>query len=129
MWNLVLGDKTRHYTPLSDHLADLFREWSKSFAGLSPEFDLLFDQFELLASLAHLEQREAIDIEAEMKRGRGWASMPVGRVSWNSSNAERLFSDLQIEPTKQALLDAGFAKGRMEFLQLFFDYLGQSRTR
>jgi hypothetical protein len=55
--------------------------------------------------------------------------MPVGRVSWKSSSANGLFSELQAEPTKAAILNAGFAKGSADFLQLFFDYLRRSRTR
>jgi len=106
------------------------KEGSASFVGLSPDFDLLFDRYELLASLAHLERRESADIQAELKAGtRGWSSMPVGRVSWNSSSAQRLFSKLQTEPTKGAILKAGFAKGSADFLQLFLDYLRGSRTR
>jgi len=97
--------------------------------GLSPDFDLLFDRYELLASLAHLERRESADVQAELKAGaRKWSSMPVGRVAWNSLSAQRLFAELQAEPTKAAILNAGFAKGSADFLQLFFDYLRGSRT-
>jgi hypothetical protein len=126
LWKEIIGG--RNYTPLSDYLLKLFNEWGTSFAGLA-DFELLFDRFELLASLAHLERREAADIQAKLKAGRGWASMPVGRVSWRSSSAQRLFSELRTEPTKAAMLKAGFAKGSADFLQLFFDYLRGSQTR
>jgi SIR2-like domain len=130
LWNEIIGGPTRYHTPFSDHLFKIFNEWSRSFVGLPPDFDLLFDRFELLASLTHLERRESADIQAELKAGtRGWSSMPVGRVSWNSSSAKRLFAELQAEPTKTAILKAGFAKGSADFLQLFFDYLQGSRTR
>jgi hypothetical protein len=129
LWNEVLGGDRRHYTPLSDYLVPLIKEWSTSFVGLSPDFDLLFDRYELLASLAHLERRESTDIQAELTAGtRQWSSMPVGRVTWNPISAKRLFAELQAEPTKAAILNAGFAKGSADFLQLFFDYLRGSRT-
>jgi len=74
LWNEIIGGPDRYYTPLSDYLLKLFNEWGTSFAGLA-DFELLFDRFELLASLAHLERREAADIQAELKAGRGWVTI------------------------------------------------------
>jgi hypothetical protein len=45
-------------TPLSDHLLGIFQEWGKSFIGLSPDFELMFERFEMLGSLADLEQNQ-----------------------------------------------------------------------
>jgi hypothetical protein len=127
LWNEIIGERDRYHTPLSDYLLRLFKEWSSSFAGLSPDFELLFERFELLGSLAHLERRDKADIAAKLQAGENWASMPVGRVGWRTSGAQRLFSELQTEPTQGAILQAGFAKGSPDFLKLFFDYLTRSR--
>ena len=120
VWKQVegLADKK---TPLSEHLLALFREWGKSFAGLVPDFELMFERFELLGSLAHLERSEKDFVKAELAGNpqQAWAWMPVGRVGWHSSNAERLLSEIQAEPMKTALIKAGFAKGDPEFLDVF----------
>ena len=41
-------------TPLSDYLLKLFSEWSKRFVGLTPDFELVFERFEILGSLGCL---------------------------------------------------------------------------
>jgi hypothetical protein len=43
----------------------------------------------------------------------------VGRAGWDSSNAERLVAELQAEPMKASLIEAGFAKRDPEFIDLF----------
>ena len=56
LWNLAFS-KNRN-TPLSDYLCGLFGEWGKSFTGLTPDFELLYERFELLGSIAYLEKWE-----------------------------------------------------------------------
>jgi hypothetical protein len=127
VWNRVDGLEG-HHTPLSDYLLELFSEWGKSFVGISPDFELMFERFELLGSLANLESREQAEIQAEIASRRGWASMPVGRAGWHSSSSEKLFSELASDPTKSAILQAGFAQGSADFLALFVTYFRRSRT-
>lgn len=45
--------------------------------------------------------------------------MPVGRIGWNASNALRLIAEIEAEPMKDVLIQAGFAKGDPEFFDLF----------
>ncbi|MDQ8727387.1 SIR2 family protein [Bradyrhizobium sp. LHD-71] len=119
-WKQIEGLEKRK-TPLSDHLLTLFSEWHKSFAGLTPDFELMFERFEMLGSLAHLERNDKASVQQELagEPRNGWAWMSVGRVGWHESNAEKLVSELQSDSMKSALAQAGFAKGDPEFIDLF----------
>jgi hypothetical protein len=119
-WKQIEGLDQRK-TPLSDHLLTLFSEWSKRFIGLTPDFELMFERFELLGSLAHLERNARTDIEAELAGSpqHAWAWMPVGRAGWHSSSASKLVSEIQAEPMKTGLVQAGFANGDPEFINVF----------
>jgi hypothetical protein len=126
VWRHIEGLE-RHHTPLSDHLLALFSGWSTSFAGLTPDFELMFERFEVFGSLAHLESSEKAAIQAALTTGPHWTMIPIGRAGWHSANAEKLFSELLAEPTKAAVLEAGFAKGDGEFLDLFATYFKRAR--
>jgi hypothetical protein len=65
VWKQIEGLAGRK-TPLSDHLLALFQKWGKSFAGLAPDFELMFERFEVLGSLAHLEKNEKESVKAEL---------------------------------------------------------------
>lgn len=121
----------RHKTPLSDHLLEVMMNWRSSFAGVSTEFELVFERFELLAALAYLEEDSEAGLEqafATTPHGL-FASMPVGRVGWHESSANSLIRELQSEATITALLHAGFARKSRRFLELsiesFKRYVGK----
>lgn len=121
----------RRKTPLSDHLLDVMTNWRSSFAGVSAEFELVFERFELLAALAYLEEDSEASLEqAFTNTPHGlFARMPVGRVGWHDSSANSLILELQSEATITALLDAGFARNSRRFLELsvesFKRYVGK----
>ncbi|EAS50666.1 conserved hypothetical protein, possible SIR2 superfamily [Aurantimonas manganoxydans SI85-9A1] len=119
-WKQIEG-LDRHKTPLSDHLLTIFSEWGKSFIGLAPDFELILERFELLGSLAHLEQYDKAVVQQELagEPRNGWAWMPVGRAGWHEANADRLVSEIQTGLTRNLLVQAGFAKGDPEFMDLF----------
>ncbi|MNG35139.1 hypothetical protein D3C84_1218080 [compost metagenome] len=50
----------RRRTPLSDHLLEVMTNWRSSFAGVSAEFELVFERFEMLAAIAYLEENEGV---------------------------------------------------------------------
>ncbi|WP_431635284.1 SIR2 family protein [Dyella sp. KULCS107] len=108
-------------TPLSDHLLDVMSSWRSSFAGVSPDFELVFERFETLAALAFLEECDEANLEqAASSTPQGlFARMPVGRAGWHSSSATTLIHELQSDVIIAALLDAGFAKRSRRFLELF----------
>jgi hypothetical protein len=71
---------------LSNHLLDVMAEWRSSFAGVSADFELVFERFETLAALAYLEEDSEASLEqalANTSYGQ-FARMPVGRVGWMS---------------------------------------------
>lgn len=116
-WRHLEGFSTRK-TPLSDHLFDIFSSWSKSFMGVVQNLDWFYESWEILGSLAHLEQADQQQLAnalAEDTRN-GWVWCPVGRSGWHSDLRERILDSFLSEPAKQALLEAGFAKGKEEFL-------------
>ncbi|MBW8465237.1 SIR2 family protein [Acidovorax sp.] len=121
----------RRKTPLSDHLLEVMTNWRSSFAGVSAEFELVYERFELLAALAYLEEDSEASLEqAFANTAHGlFARMPVGRVGWHDSSANLLVLELQSEATITALLDAGFARNSRRFLELsiesFKRYVGR----
>jgi hypothetical protein len=117
-WKQIEGLE-RMKTPLSDHLLALFSEWSRSFAGLTPDFVLMFERFELLGSLAHLEKYKKQEVQAELTNPDGLAHMPVGRAAWHNLNRDKLVAEIEADPTKAALIKAGFAHGDPDFMRLF----------
>jgi hypothetical protein len=122
----------RRVIPLSDHLFSFFLEQIKSFAGVASDFEMMYARFELLGSLAHLEQHDDSNIESALAVAApqaNWMWMPVGRVGWDSANRERLAREIQSEPMRTALLKAGFARGSANFLELFLTNLGRIAER
>ncbi len=129
-WKQIDGLENQK-TPFSDHLLSLFLEWSRSFNGIAPDFELMLERFEILGSLAHLERNEKAEIleaqSSDLPNSRMW--MPVGRVGWHESNADKLLSEIQTKPTKQKILEAGFAKGDPEFLDAFIENFSRFAAR
>jgi len=133
LWNWTGGEQSvwqqlegleRRKTPLSDHLFDVMNEWRTSFAGVPVDFDLLFDRFEVLGSLAHLSMYSEAQVETALsvptERGL-W--MSVGRVGWKTASLRLFETELNSEKIKLMLLAAGFAHGSRRFLELFLDNL------
>lgn len=123
-WQHLEGLKN-HKTALSDHLATLFAEWGRSFAGLIDDFELLFDRFEILASLACLENHTLAELQQSKaaKPGQQFGYMPAGRFGWRRSSYEAITQELQSDVVRATLLDAGFALGSPDFLSLFAENL------
>ena len=105
----------RHKTALSQHLCDLFGGWAPSFAGIVPDFEQLYETWEVLGSLVHGECNDLKDYQAafsEKNQARSFLFMPVGRSGGNTGVRERILERIQHEPVKQRLLDAGFGRGQ-----------------
>lgn len=120
VWQNLEGPD-RHNTPLSDHLLDVMTNWRSSFAGVSVEFELIFERFELLAALAYLEENSEEKLEQDFANlpHRQFARMPMGRVGRHFSSANALIFELQSEAMITDLLNAGFARKSRRFLELF----------
>ena len=119
VWNSLYVEKRK--TPLSDHLLDVMASWKQSFIGVEPNFELLFERFETLASLAFLEADNEADLEnlLQPSQPQSVARMPVGRVGWHGASFRSLVADFESEAMAQLLIAAGFAKGSRRFLELF----------
>lgn len=127
LWKSILGN--RLHTPLSEHLLSIFRDWSKPFMGLTPDYELLFDRFELLASLTCFDRKPIEQAREELKsRNLAFVSMPVGRISWNTASHKKLSSELRSDPTRKTSLEAGFGKNNPERVELFFEHLRTFRS-
>lgn len=119
-WKLLPGFENRR-TALSDHLHDTFSKWSEDYLYIETEFTALFEEFELLGSLAYLTlAADCEQLETVAANGDGWGHnfvwSPYGRLSWHRENQERIFAGLTKDETLKALLAAGFARGNQAYL-------------
>jgi hypothetical protein len=127
VWQQLEGFERRK-TPLSDHLVDVFADWGRRFLPLTPDFELLYERFELLGSLACLEEYAKDSLRQEIdKNSPVW--MPIGRGSWHSQNTEKLVAELKSDSTGQALAEAGFGNSDREFVDLFLINFGALARR
>jgi hypothetical protein len=119
LWNLVMEKRLKR--PLSDHLFALFTSWQSSFAGVTPDFELLFEKFEVLGSLAFFEKVNATEVKAQLAKDprQGWEWMPIGRAGWNNADGDKIVADLESSALRSALLEAQFANGNSELLDAF----------
>lgn len=132
LWSWNGGDKelwqhldgmSKRKTPLSDHLLEVMSEWQRSFVGVVANFELLFERFEAMGSLASFDENEESSLEkALVAPGRDvLAWMPMGRAGWHSSSAQTLAQEFAAEPLATELLKAGFARGSPRYLELFIE--------
>lgn len=117
--------------PLSEHLYRVFADWAHSFQGVVPNFDELFETWEVLASFCHLEQTSIDDLKASLSNGdpRNFVWMPVGRSGWHRDLRERILRAVQTEPMLTELRIAGLAKGSTEFVPLAAQNLQRIASR
>lgn len=107
-------------TALSDHLYNLFSEWSESFVGIASNFEQLYETWEIINSLTYCERYNLIDILATIHNSkisnteRVW--MPVGRSGWHHQTRKRILDLVQNNGLGSDLLEAGFVNGQPEFL-------------
>lgn len=128
LWNNVEGFTTsngRRKTPLSDHLQDLFSEWGAAFLGVPTDGALLFDRFEALGALVHLEENSESSLKDQLEQADGKARMSVGRLGWRSEGRRSIEHELKSTATRQQLLKAGFAFGSEAYLDLFLENLSR----
>jgi hypothetical protein len=119
-WKQIEGMDKRK-TPLSDHLLTIFEEWGQSVVGLIPDFERLFERFEMLGSLAYLEQNDKDTLKAALNGNpqQAFAWMPVGRAGWHTSNAQKIISEMQSEAPKKLYSAPDSRKAIRKFLELF----------
>jgi len=119
-WHQIDGLEHRH-TPLSDHLCALMGKYSRSFIGIVPDFDLLFERFELLASLAYLQNTRPEDFEAAFAANsfHNFIWSPVGRAIWDRDRRVRLLKELESQEFRNVLRASGFQGGNANLFTHF----------
>ncbi len=122
IWQKLQG-YDRRKTALDDHLLEIMINWKDSFIGIESNFELLYERFETLASLAHFEGNEVASLETAINDNsrQVLAWMPMGRVGWNSSGFESILQELENESTSIVLLEARFALGLRRLYELFLE--------
>tara|TARA_B100001540_G_scaffold284705_1_gene277247 strand:+ start:22134 stop:23918 length:1785 start_codon:yes stop_codon:yes gene_type:complete len=128
LWAWAGGDKDswkflegldRHKTPLSEHLFAVMTSWRSSFIGMTPDFEYLFEYFEVLGALVYLEMYSLDDLTQGLESGNprysSWT--PMGRSGWHSATRNRILKDIQSPETQTKLLGFGYANGDDAFLE------------
>lgn len=120
VWRGIEGFEQRR-TALSDHLLSVFLRWGRRFQGQTPDDELIFERFEVLASLAHFERNDPTEVLASIQANpqQGWAWMPVGRSGWHGATASKLIAELESPQMFGALMAAGFGSGQANFIEAF----------
>ena len=110
-------------TPLSNHLCELFSEWSKSFVGTIPDFEEVYETWEIMGSFVYSERYTLDEIRDAMtgENARGYEWVPVGRSGWHNSTRQRILNLVQQSNFKQKILKAGFAHGQPDLLEAIID--------
>lgn len=120
-WKRRIDGYQNRKTPLSDYFFELFSKWGKRFMGLVPDFDIMFERFEMLSSLVYLERssKEAMRQVLGGNPQQAYTWMPIGRAGYQRNKSDKLIAEIMAEPMKATLLGVGFAEGDSELLDLF----------
>ena len=127
-WKRVAGLE-RSLTPLSDHLLEVMTSWSKSFVGVVSDFELLFERFEVLGSLAQVGESSTIELQTTLAKPDEFVWMAVGRSARNDQTRATLFQELETPEFREALLKAGFAQSDASFLDVFMQNFNRISAR
>jgi SIR2-like domain len=126
-WKALDGLKDRK-TPLSDHLHDVLRTWVSDYIFVATEFTRIFEEFEMLAALAHMTLSiSPEDLQATLSKtgGRDFAWSPMGRVGWDGQTRRQILESWAVPETNTAILNAGFANKSAEYYKLAIESLSR----
>ncbi|BDO05167.1 hypothetical protein KAM622c_47540 [Klebsiella quasipneumoniae subsp. quasipneumoniae] len=132
-WKHLEGEEKQR-TALSDHLLDIMSEWNTSFLGVSANFELIFEKFETLASLAYFDdQTKGMDNLKELINSgairENFINVPVGRVGWNSSSYRTITEELKNPKKNTVFLEQGFARNDLWSFFFFLKELAAESGR
>jgi len=106
---------------LSDHLHDVFQSWSQDYLFAPGNYTSLFEEFELLGSLAFItnsNSKETLQAAVSGPSGSNFVWAPIGRASWDGQTRRRILDKWKIQQTTEELMRAGFAPADGEYLEL-----------
>ena len=127
-WRKIEG-MDRRTTALSDHLYELFGEWSESYVGVVSSFEELYETWEVLGSLTYCERYTLEKLQTSKDSERGYTWMPVGRSGWNNRTRDKIIRLILGDEFKQNLLKAEFGRGQDNFLKVAIDNFMQIAGR
>jgi hypothetical protein len=130
-WRL-LPDFEKRKTALSDHLHDVFQSWSQDYLFAPGSYTLLFEEFELLGSLAFItssNSKDALQAAVNGPSGSNFVWTPIGRVSWDGQTRRRILEKWKLQETTEELMRAGFAPPDGEYLELALKSLNNLASR
>lgn len=102
--------------------------WCTDFIFLNGEFTRLFEEFELLAALAHLTLSNSLeDLQNTLSKtgGRNFAWSPMGRAGWDGQTRRQILEEWNTPEANAAILKAGFANKSAEYYKLAIDSLSR----
>ena len=118
-WKSLEGlDNSR--APLNDYLCKLFTRWSKSFVGIVPEFEELYETWEILAAICHLEvytEEQNIDNQSSDP------SPPIVRSVRDTDRWRRIYRTITKSDVRKALLSANFANGDEDNFEIIINLI------
>lgn len=121
LWKNLEGFDRRH-TPLSDHICSILEVWTAETLGFVSDFEMLFEKFEMLAAMKHVERSTTEEIElaqADTDRGFRAVRVPTGRIGWDNDRRMRLERELDAgSALRKKLISTGYARDD-RFIDLF----------
>ncbi len=117
-WQKIEGLENRK-TALSDHLCGLFEKSGDSYLGVVPDFEQLYERWEILGVLIYCERHSVEELHPESPEGtlRDFVWTPVGRAGWDEVTCRKVMRQIESSEFKQELLESGFGKGQSEHLE------------
>lgn len=120
LWN-HLPEYERRYTPLSDHLIDVFSDWSRAFLGSNGPLETDTLLLETLTAIRYIEStsvKQLREILAETDQNRNYVWTAVGRAGWDRTYHQRIAPRFKNSEFVSALADAGFGRGDADYIEL-----------
>lgn len=130
-WRMLPGLEKRK-TALSDHLHELFQSWCSDYLFSAGSYTQLFEEFELLGSLAYMSitySKEALQAATNGVSGQDFVWAPIGRVSWDGQTRRRILERWLLPENMDELMRAGFAPADREYFDLALKSLNNLADR
>jgi hypothetical protein len=116
---------------LSDHLNVLFQALLPDYAFSTEDFELLFERFAFLASIAFTTtstNKEEIARKLDIRDAGAFEYVPYGRSGWHRQTRDSILAEFQRADFQTQVLNGGFANGDKEFLELAVKNLSRAMS-
>jgi hypothetical protein len=119
----LLPGRHQSRTALSDHLHNLFKAWSSDMTFLEAGYTRLFEEFEMLGSLANITLKTTKPALMEKITKQDFIWCPMGRACWDGRTYRAIAEHWRDEEVIKSLLHAGFANRDRDFFTLALNNL------